>query len=56
MVGSAKAICFRHMFENVVSRCIKEGLVGGDIFATDASIIRADANKQNSTPQGRMEF
>ena len=42
---------FRQLFETVVSRCIKEGLVGGDIFATDASIIRADANKQNSTPR-----
>lgn len=42
---------FRQLFETVVSRCIKEGLVGGDIFATDASIIRADANKQNSTPK-----
>ncbi|WP_282611434.1 IS1182 family transposase [Pelagibius sp. Alg239-R121] len=42
---------FRHLFEIVVDRCIKEGVVGGDIFATDASIIRADANKQNSTPK-----
>ncbi len=42
---------FRRMFESVVARCIKEGVVGGDIFATDASIIRADANKQNSTPK-----
>lgn len=42
---------FRHMFEGVVARCIQEGLVGGEIFATDASIIRADANKQNSTPK-----
>ena len=25
--------------------------MGGDVFATDASIIRADANKQNSTPK-----
>lgn len=40
---------FRELFENVVARCIKAGLVGGEIFATDASIIRADANKQNST-------
>lgn len=39
------------MFENVVVRCIEEGLVGGNIFAADASIIRADANKQNSTPR-----
>lgn len=42
---------FRQLFESVVARCIKEGLVGGDVFATDASIIRADANKQNSTPK-----
>lgn len=42
---------FRHMFESVVARCIKEGLVGGEVFATDASIIRADANKQKSTPK-----
>ena len=25
-------------------------MVGGDVFAADASMIRADANKQNSTP------
>jgi transposase len=42
---------FRQMFESVVARCIKEGLVGGEIFAADASIIRADTNKQNSTPK-----
>lgn len=42
---------FRQVFENVVARCIDEGLVGGEIFAADASIIRADANKQNSTPK-----
>ena len=42
---------FRHIFESVVARCVEEGVVGGEIFATDASIIRADANKQNSTPK-----
>ena len=40
----------RHLFETVVARCIAEGLVGGERFAVDASIIRADANKQNATP------
>ena len=39
----------RHLFETVVARCIAEGLVGGNVFAADASLIRADANKQNST-------
>lgn len=37
---------FRHLFESVVARCIAEGLVGGQTFASDASLIRADANKQ----------
>jgi transposase len=40
---------FRRLFEAVVERCIAEGLVGGEHFAVDASLIRADANKQNST-------
>ena len=39
---------FRHVFETVVARAIKEGLVGGDGFAVDASLIAADANKQRS--------
>jgi transposase len=39
---------FRHVFETVVCRCIEEGLVGGDGFAVDASLIAADANKQRS--------
>jgi transposase len=39
---------FRHVFETVVGRCIKEGLVGGEGFAVDASLIAADANKQRS--------
>src|SRR6202163_141276 len=38
----------RHVFETVVGRCIAEGLVGGEGFAVDASLIAADANKQRS--------
>jgi len=41
---------FRQLFETVVGRCIAEGLVGGDRFAVDASLIRADANRQNAKP------
>ena len=41
---------FRHVFETVVARAIKEGLVGGDGFAVDASLIAADANKQRAVP------
>lgn len=39
---------FRHLFEAVVRRCLDEGLVGGEGFAVDASLIHADANKQRS--------
>lgn len=38
----------RKVFETVVRRCIAEGLVGGEGFAVDASLIKADANKQRS--------
>ena len=36
----------RRVFETVLQRCLKEGLVGGEAFAVDASLIRADANRQ----------
>jgi hypothetical protein len=35
------------VFETVLRRCIREGLVGGEGFAIDASLIKADANRQN---------
>jgi hypothetical protein len=38
------------VFETVVERCIAEGLVGGEGFAIDASIIRADANRRRGVP------
>jgi transposase len=41
---------FRSVFERVVSACIAAGLVGGEGFAVDASLIMADANKQRSIP------
>ena len=39
---------FRCVFERVVEACIAAGLVGGQGFAVDASLIVADANKQRS--------
>jgi transposase len=36
----------RRLFETVLRRCIKEGLVGGEGFAVDASLIKAEANRQ----------
>src|SRR6201987_1852828 len=41
---------FRQLFERVVARCIRTGLVGGEGFAVDASLIAADANKGRSIP------
>jgi transposase len=45
----------RKLFESTVARCIAKGLVGGQGFAVDASMIKADANRQNSTPGDRWE-
>src|SRR5947208_433571 len=39
---------FRKMCERVAEACITAGLVGGEGFAVDASLIQADANKQRS--------
>jgi transposase len=36
----------RRVFETVLRRCIQERLVGGEGFAVDASLIKADANRQ----------
>ena len=36
---------FRHVFETVVRRCMDAGLVGGEGFAIDASVIEADASR-----------
>ena len=38
------------MFKRVVGTCIAAGLVGGEGFAVDASLIQADANKHRSIP------
>ena len=43
----------RRLFEETVARCMAEGLVGGEGFAPDASLIKADANKQRSAAAGQ---
>jgi len=42
----------RTLFETTVERCIMEGLVGGEGFAVDASLIAADANRQRGVRGG----
>jgi transposase len=36
----------RRLFETVLQRCIDKGLVGGEGFAVDASLIRADVSER----------
>src|SRR6266542_4384879 len=40
----------RRVFEGVVATCIAAGLVGGEGFSIDASLIRADAGRKKRVP------
>ena len=42
----------RHLFEATVAACMAQGLVGGEAFAVDASMVRADANRKNGHDNG----
>ena len=44
----------RFVFEQVLHRCIAEGLVGGEGFAIDASVIKADANRQRGVSRDEV--
>ena len=46
----------RFVFEKVLARCLAEGLVGGDGFAVDASVARADASRQRGVPGTAVAF
>ena len=41
---------FRRLFEQVVRLCMQAGLVGGEGFAIDASVIEADASRNRKAP------
>ncbi len=41
---------FRWLFNQVLRRCMDAGLVKGEGFAVDASIIKADASRQRGVP------
>src|ERR1700724_1449589 len=45
---------FRHVFETVLKRCMSEGLVGGEGFAIDASVVKADAARPSAIPGAAM--
>jgi transposase len=40
----------RRVFEGVVAMCIVAGLVGGEAFSVDASLIKADVDKNKRSP------
>ena len=46
---------FRHVFETVLQRCMNEGLVGGEGFAIDASVIKADAARAGGIPGAAID-
>ena len=47
---------FRHLFEVVLQRCMAEGLVQGEGFATDASIIKANAQRQRGLASEEIDW
>jgi transposase len=47
---------FRHVFETVLQRCMNEGLVGGEGFAIDASVVKADAARAGGVPGAAIDY
>ncbi len=47
---------FRHVFETVLHRCINEGLVRGEGFAIDASVVKADAARASAIPGAAIDY
>lgn len=46
----AESDVLRHLFEGVVARAIAAGLVGGEAFSIDASLIKADVDRMKRVP------
>jgi transposase len=46
---------FRHVFETVLQRCMNEGLVGGEGFAIDTSVVKADAARAGGIPGAAID-
>jgi transposase len=47
---------FRYVFETVLQRCMNEGLVGGEGFAIDASVVKADAARARGIPGATIDY
>ena len=44
----------RRVFEGVVAMCIAAGVVGGEAFSVDASLIKADVDKKKRMPGDQL--
>src|SRR5471030_1021925 len=47
---------FRHVFEAVVRACMNAGLVKGQGFAVDASVMEADASRYHGKPPDEIDW
>src|SRR3954471_10640220 len=47
---------FRHVFERVVGRCMAAGLVKGEGFAVDASVMEANASRYHGKAPDEIEW
>ncbi len=47
---------FRLLFESVVASCMEAGLVGGEGFAVDASVIEADASRYKRVEGSEVDW
>ena len=47
---------FRRVFEDVVGHCMTAGLVGGEGFAIDASILEADASRYHGVAPDEIDW
>src|SRR3984885_12745194 len=45
-----ESAALRRVFEGVVAICIEAGVVGGEAFSVDASLIKADVDKKKRVP------
>ena len=46
---------FREVFEEIVCRCLKEGLVEGKNLAVDGTMIKADASQASRVPRAQLK-
>ncbi len=47
---------FRHLFEAVVRACMNAGLIKGEGFAVDASVMEADASRYHGKAPGEIDW